>query len=456
MQALTIKEIAEAIGCGGSPAQGTITQISTDSRQIPKDCLFVALEGERFDGHDYIACALEKGAAYAVAHKKGNYDSQRVLYVKNTQKALLDIGRLYRNKFQIRCVGITGSVGKTTTKDMIAQVVSAEYHTLKTQGNLNNEIGLPKTLFELDNSYEAAVIEMGMSGFGEIRRLAQVAQPQIGVITNIGVSHIEMLGSRENILKAKLELAEVLPDGAPLILCGDNDLLSKVKDARLDVCFYGIENPACDIRAENMIERDGKTTFELCLQGTRIPVTLPCVGRHNVLNALAACAVGRILKISPQKCVQALQRYTPSGMRQKIVNYKGYTVVEDCYNASPDSMKAALATLGEYPCDGKRIAVLGDMLELGKLGPQAHCEIGKLVAKNGIDSLLAYGEQAGYYIQGARSAGLYDCIHYEEKEKIADHLREILQPGDVVWIKGSRGMKMEDIIHGLYEEKQDK
>ena len=345
MERMTIQEIAEAIG-STERFEGAVEQVSTDSRALPEGCLFLALAGERFNGHDYLAAALQNGAAFAVAQeRRADYAAQngRILYVQDTGRALLELGRAYRGKFSIHCVGVTGSVGKTTTKEMIAQVVSAGYKTLKTEGNLNNEIGLPKTLFGLDRSHQAAVIEMGMEGLGEIATLAAVAQPQIGVITNVGVSHIERLGSRENILKAKMELADALPDGAPLLLCGDNDLLSGVQMPRLRVTFFGIENPGCAFIAEEIFEQSGETRFTLRHPDGRIPVHLPCMGRHNVLNALAAFAVGRELGISPEDCAQALAGYRPSGMRQKVVDWNGVTVVEDCYNASPDSMQIGRA-----------------------------------------------------------------------------------------------------------------
>ena len=387
MERMTIDEIARAVGCPGS-YPGAVDVISTDSRSLPEGCLFVALEGERFDGHDFIPAALRSGAAAAVAHERRDYGPGTVLYVKNTQRALMEIAKAYRAKFSIRCVGVTGSVGKTTTKEMIADVLSCAYRTLKTEGNLNNEIGLPKTLFRLDRTTEAAVVEMGMQGLGEIAALAGVARPDVGVITNIGVSHLERLGSRENILKAKLELADAL--------------------------------------------------------------TIPCAGRHNVLNALAAFSAGLALDIPPEKCAAALREYMPSGMRQKVVHWRGITVVEDCYNASPDSMRAALETLAGHPCTGRRIAVLGGMLELGAISERAHREIGAFAAEKGIDLLLAYGGDACYYRQGASEGGIPAEL-FDDKEELLARLREEIRPGDAVWVKGSRGMRMEEILEGLYK-----
>ncbi len=449
MEPMTIQEIAQAVNCPGV-YEGIIHDISTDTRNLPEGCLFVALKGERFDGHDYIRQALENGAAWAIAQEPRDYGSNRVLYVEDTQKALMEIGQYYRSKFQIHCVGITGSVGKTTTKDMIAQVVSAGFKTLKTQGNLNNEIGLPKTLLNLDASYEAAVIEMGMEGLGEIAALSAVCQPEIGVITNIGVSHIQRLGSRENILKAKLELADALPDGAPLFLCGDNDLLSQVRQPRLRVQFYGIENPACGIRGKNLKAQNGWTVFTIEAQGEAIEARIPCLGSHNVLNALAAFGVGRELGIPAKECAAALEGYVPSGMRQRQVKFNGCTVIEDCYNASPDSMEAALATLEKFPCSGKRIAVLGDMLELGPIAHEAHTQTGVFAATHGVDLLLAVGELGADYVAGANALRPIGT-HFSSKQTLLERLKQVISPGDVIWVKASRGMRMEEILQGLYK-----
>ncbi len=454
MERMTIQEIAEAIG-SKERFEGAVEQVSTDSRALPEGCLFLALAGERFNGHDYLAAALQNGAAFAVAQeRRADYAAQngRILYVQDTGRALMELGRAYREKFSIHCVGVTGSVGKTTTKEMIAQVVSAGYRTLKTEGNLNNEIGLPKTLFGLDRTHQAAVIEMGMEGLGEIAALAAVAQPQIGVITNVGVSHIERLGSRENILKAKLELADALPDGAPLLLCGDNDLLSKVQIPRLRVQFFGIENPGCAFIAEEIFEQSGETRFTLRYPDGQVPVRLPCVGRHNVLNALAAFAVGRALDLSPEDCARALAGYQPSGMRQKVVNWNGMTVVEDCYNASPDSMRAALSTLGRWEGATKRIAVLADMLELGEISRTAHLEVGRYAAEQGIDLLLAYGEQARHYVEGAFGM---DACWFESKDALCEVLEQEAVPGSVVWVKASRGMKLEEVLERFYQAHTD-
>lgn len=453
MQQMTLQEIACAVGAPGTYT-GAVDAISTDTRALEAGCLFIALAGERFNGHDYIAQALAGGASFAIAHEKRDYGSSRVLYVKDTQQALMDIAAAYRRKFSIECIGITGSVGKTTTKEMVAQVVSAGYHTLKTHANLNNEIGLSKTILSLEPTHQAAVIEMGMQGLGEIADLARIAAPGIGIITNIGVSHIMQLGSRENILKAKMELADALPDGAPLLLCADNDLLRQVKDERLQVIFYGTEQINADYFAKDIKECPDGTSFTICHETEEYAVAIPCLGVHNVQNALAAFAVGHILCIPAETCVKALAGYEPSGMRQRVVRRKGYTVVEDCYNASPDSMRAALRTLGDFACEGKRIAVLADMLELGELSEQAHRDIGAFAAQCGIDLLLAYGDAAWYYTEGANQAAMR-ALHYPDQDSLLRALLNELALGDVVWVKGSHGMHLENLLEKLYKEETE-
>ena len=453
MEKISIYEIAKAIGAQYHGPDGMVDHISTDSRQLEGSCLFVALEGERVDGHRFIPQALREGAAFAVAHHKVEGDDSRVLYVPDTFPVLMEIAYLYRRRFSVKTVGVTGSVGKTTTKEFIAAVLQRKYRTLKSQGNQNNEIGLPNTIFRLDSSVQAAVLEMGMSALGDISKLTRIVEPDVGVITNIGVSHMERLGSRENILKAKLEIAEGMADGAPLLLCGDNDLLSQVKIPRLRVLFYGIDNPMCQITASHIVEReDGTTCFDLIYEGNTYPVTIPTLGRHNVYNALAAFGVGACMGISPQQAVEALGDYEPSGMRQKIVQHGGITFVEDCYNASPDSMAAALETLAHYPVSGKRYAVFADMLELGEISVQSHYDVGALAARKKIDGLFAFGQQAVYYCKGAAESGLPYCRHFSTREEMAQAILETIQPGDLVWVKGSRGMELEQVLGIIYKE----
>lgn len=461
METINMRECAAAVGVKRLPGYGEkayaegipIDAVVTDSRKVTPGCLFIALEGETFDGHDFIANALEKGAACALAHRQQDYGADRVLYVDNTLKAFQRLAGWYRSRFSVRMAGVTGSVGKTSTKEMIYAVLSSRYNTLKTMGNLNNEIGLPQTLLQLNREHEAAVVEMGMSGPGEIRELTLLARPDLAVITNVGVSHIEHLGSRENIRKAKWEITEGLHPGATVLLNGDNDMLQNLRSDDFRLVFYSIENPDALIRAKDVEEGLEETRFTICWEGREYPARIPCIGRHNVLNALAAFGVGTAFGIPPEQCAGAVERYQTTGMRQHIVRQGGYTVVEDCYNANPDSMKAALTTLREYR-DGnirRKIAVLADMLELGDGSPEMHRQAGLQAAQSGADLLFAYGEMSQYMAQAAREAGM-EVWYYspEEKGQLAKDLLAAMEPGDLIWFKGSRGMKLEEIIEQLY------
>ena len=446
MEKLKLSEIAPYLGATYNKDAG-FDSVCIDTRKITKGCLFICIKGERFDAHQFADEALSFGASAVMIHSdiepNGAY-----IKVDDTSKAMLSLSGYYRSKFDIPVIGLTGSVGKTTTKEFTHLVVSAKYNAIKTLGNLNNEIGVPQMLFQIDKSTEAAVIEMGMNHFGEISRLVNEVKPTIGLITNIGVSHIENLGSREGILKAKLELCEGLAEGAPLILNGDNDMLQTVKDEHHKVVFYGIENG--EFKAENIVETDNSTLFDVAYYGKKQHITIPTIGIHNVYNALAAFTVGYFLNVEPQAAADALGTYVPAGMRQKVVDVDGITSIEDCYNASPDSMRAALKTLSNIK-GNKKIAVLGDMLELGDYAKTAHTEVGKAVAENKIDFLLAYGNDAKFYVDGAKQSGVENAFLFDDKEKLSEMLLNIATKGDAILFKGSRGMKLEDVINTVYK-----
>ena len=452
MEKLSLREIAAALGCPPPTEEREITRVITDSREAGPGALFIALPGERVDGHDYINAALAAGAEAAVAEHDGNYTpAGRVLRVSGSLRALLEIAALYRGKMPAAVIGITGSVGKTTTKEMVAAVMASAFRIIKTEGNQNNEIGAPKTLMSITPQTQVAVVEMGMSAPGEIRDLCYAARPMMGIITNVGVSHIERLGSRENILKAKLELADALPDGAVLLLCDDNDLLSQVEIPRLRVIRYGLQSRRADITATIVSTAPGSTNFMLHAEGQSWRATIPGTGEHLVLNALAAFGAGRAMGIPAETAIEALKNYTPSGQRQRVVEHEGVTMVEDCYNASPDSMRAAIATLAQFPCDGRRIFVAADMLELGDVTEQSHREIGALCAEKGIDLLLTWGEQARLAARTAQAAGM-EARHFEEKTELARYLAATAHRGDVIWCKASHGMALEEVIAAFYRE----
>lgn len=468
MRALKLSEIA-------APLNGTYNKdaefcgVCIDTRKITKNCLFVCIKGERFDAHQFAEEALKKGAAAVMVHE--NIDlSGAYIKVDDTSKALLALGGYYRSLFNIPVVALTGSVGKTTTKEFTSLVVSSKYKTIKTQGNLNNEIGLPQTLFQIDDDTEAAVVEMGMNHFGEIHRLVNATRPTLALITNIGVSHIENLGSREGILKAKLEILDGLSEGAPLIINGDNDMLSTVLHndeicSKYNVISFGIKNKF-NYNAENIKEENGLTYFDVVYTASkqndetdgvkaevslcRQKITIPTVGIHNVYNALAAFAVGITLNIEPEKIATALSSYVPTGMRQRLNTVGGRICIEDCYNASPDSMRASLGTLGNMNAN-KKIAVLGDMLELGDYSKEAHLSVGKMAGENNIDCVLAFGNDAKYYISAAKEKGVKNAVLFDDKTKLSDYLASLAQDGDAVLFKGSRGMKLEDVMNTVYK-----
>lgn len=448
MEEILLSEIAKWCNVK-SDLTGTINTISTDSRVIDENTLFVALKGERFDANDFVEDVLNKGAK-AVVCSRYNGESDRVILVEDTGKALLQIAKGYRSKFNIPFVALTGSVGKTTTKGMVHAVLSEKYNTLKTQGNLNNEIGVPKTLFCLENSHEAAVIEMGMNHFNEISRLTEVVMPNIGIITNVGTAHIENLGSREGILKAKCEITEGMKKGSPLIINGDNDMLSTINTTDFEVIKFGIDNENLYMKAEDIKFLPDGSEFTAVCENESVKAFVPAVGVHNVYNALCAMCVGKKMGFTLAEAATALKNFAPEGMRQNVREVMSYTFIEDCYNANPDSMKASLVTLNTIK-KNRSIAVLGDMLELGDYSNTAHYEVGKIAGDVKTDIVITFGELSLLTKKGAEENGA-KAYSFMDKKELTEFLKSILQENDTVLFKGSRSMKMEEIFHELYKE----
>ena len=449
LKTLTLSEAAKAVN-GKLVGDGNFTGVYTDSRKPVKGGLFIALEGERFDGHDFIKNAYADGAAAVLCRKECETDLP-VIYVDDTKKALLDLASYYRGLFDIPVVGLTGSVGKTTTKEMTALVVASEYETIKTQGNLNNDIGMPMTLFNIEESTEAAVIEMGMNHKGEISVLTNVSRPTVSIISNVGVSHIENLGSRENILLAKLEILEGMKKGSSLIINGDNDLLSQVSDDNYDIVYFGIENEKCHVMATDLESDENGTVCNIVYDGKKYKCFVPTAGVHNVYNALAAFTAGVKIGIAPEKAAESISKYVPEGMRQKVVSKNSVIFIEDCYNASPDSVKAGINTL--MTINAKRhIAVLGDMLELGDYSETAHRECGKYAAEKGADVLFVYGKASEFTSDEAKKGSINEVYHYTDEKMLAEKLSDYLKEGDAVLFKASRGMKLENVIHFIYDK----
>ena len=454
MASFTIDQVVEAtrasvLECG----KDSFKDIVTDTRKITLGCLFVALKGERFNGESFVAEAVLKGASGVLVSSDYKPDKELGATVfkaeSDTQSAYQLLAAWWRRQFDIPVIAITGSNGKTTTKDLTAAVLSSRLKVLKTQANFNNEIGLPLTLLQLNEEHEAAVVEIGMRGLNQISALAPVAEPDIGIITNVGETHMEILGSIENIAKAKSEMAEAIKPGGTVIINSDNPYtaaMSEKVQPGVRVITFGIENDA-DVKACD-IESGGNTTIFKCRlgkSGVMEEYTLPMAGRHNVYNALAAIAAGWALKLASQEIKQGLQGLEMTGMRFEFQKAGSYTVINDAYNASPMSMAAALSTLPEV-VKGRYAVVLGDMLELGEVSKEAHFAAGRQAASSGAFALVAFGSLARDIAAGASAAGMKSVYTADSHHEVANILHEILSAGDTVLLKGSRGMKMEKII----------
>ena len=431
-----------------------INAVVTDSRKVVPGCVFVCFPGERVDGHTFAAGAYKNGAAYIIAnHPVEGVPENRTVVVPSSHMAMVRMASNYRMLFSPKMIGVTGSVGKTTTKEFCYAVLSAFGRTLKTEGNQNNEIGLPNTLFRLEPDTQYAVVEMGMSNLGEIERLARCARPNAGIITMVGVSHLESLGTRENILKAKLEICAGLPDGAPLALNADNDLLPTAKiPPRLRPVWFGIDAENADVRAMDIAPAGTGTSFTLVdKEFGKFEVTIPTAGRHTVYDALAAYAAATRLGLDAARAAAALADYRTTGMRQNIVEKQGVTVIEDCYNASPDSMKAALSVLHDLPVQGRRIALLGDMLELGDATETGHRQTGEWAAGAGVDLLIAYGPLSTAMAEAAKAKEV-SVIHCQTAQEVVQCLQKNVHPGDALLAKASHAMELEDVLQKFYAE----
>lgn len=451
MKPAKIHDVIAAIG--GELVQGNIegeiTGVSTDSRTTEPGDLFFALIGENSDGHEYVVKAVENGAAAVVVSRAVEVGGM-VINVPDTLVALGDLAMWHRKRFDVRVVGITGSVGKTTTKEMISAVLSTNFNVLKNAGNFNNEIGVPLTIFQLEPEHEVLIQEMAMRLPGEIAELAEIAKPDIGVITNVGLSHIERLGTQDAIAAAKAELLEHLPEDGIAVLNADDEYFDfLVGKSACDIVAYGTEKG--DIRAENVkIGPDGRPRFTVAVGNVKFQVALPVVGEHNVLNALAAVAVGLCFGVPVEDIARGLDNVVLPDKRADVFESTGkYNIFDDTYNANPASMAAALRTLASMN-GGRKIAVLGDMLELGDYAVAAHREIGKLAAELGVSALVTVGELGREIAVGAREAGFLGGIEeFDTSEAAGSVVRGKVQVGDVVLVKGSRGMKMENVVEAL-------
>jgi UDP-N-acetylmuramoyl-tripeptide--D-alanyl-D-alanine ligase len=460
MEPMHLSDVIEAVR--GELVQGSsnieISGVSIDSRSIKPGDLFLAFPGERVDGHDFLEQVFDQGAAAAVISHPVNFQSRAALImVDDPLKALQDLAYYYRQLYNIPVVAVTGSTGKTTTKDLIAGVLEQRFKVLKTSGNYNNEIGLPLTLLQLNHSHQIAVLEMAMRGRGQIAALCELSCPQVGVITNIGKTHLELLGSHEAIALAKGELLQALPSDGWAVLCGEDPWQVKLSEmVSGEVIFYGYSDH-CTVSASQVVldNLDG-VEFNLSTPAGQRTCFLPLPGAHNVTNALAAAAVGHRFGLTLQEIAAGLQSASLTGMRLEVKEEKdGVMIIDDSYNASPSSTIAALRLLAES--GGERtIAVLGDMYELGEETVDGHRQVGKEAVALQIDCLCTVGQLAREIAKGAINAGMdSDLIYvYQEKTEAVSFLRSYLQKGDVVLIKGSRGMKMEEIVAAIQDGEQ--
>ena len=451
MGRITLAQAAE--WCGGriDPKYAEVTFLGAcnDTRKIEEGQLFVALKAAR-DGHDFIPMALEKGAAAVLCeHCDGDFPA---IVVPDSRRALGDIARQERKRIGMKVVGVTGSVGKSTTKEMIACVLERSFRVSKTPANFNNDIGMPISILSMPEDTQVAVIEMGMNHFREIAYLTSIARPDVAVIINIGTMHIEHLGSQEGILKAKMEIIEGMRDDGKIVLNGDDPLLwGQRNSCPLKAFYFGANNEECSVRGSSVEESDGSIRFWVTSGNLSFPVELSLEGSHYVSDALAAVTVGMELGVDPSKIQESLSQFRNMAGRQEIFEAKGCTIIKDCYNAGPESMAAALNVLGNR--NGRRIAVLGDMLELGVCTQAEHYRVGRIAAEKA-DVILAYGPNGGRVVDGALTGGINSAFAraFDTHEALAKALKRMAKPGDVILVKGSRGMHMEIALDAFLKD----
>lgn len=437
----------------------TVSGVSTDSRTVRKDDLFFAIKGDTFDAHLFIDDVVKAEAAAIVVNRE--WADKNDLYfrafpcvfvvVNDTTVAYGELARIYRNKFDIPVIAIAGSNGKTTTKEMVAAVLKMKFAVLSTEGNLNNHIGVPRTLFRLTSKHEVAVVEIGTNHFGELKYLCSIAQPTHGLITNIGKEHLEFFGDETGVAREERELFQYLREnGGTAFVNSDDKFLADDGSALKKSFCYGIKAKV-DVRAKKIMTNElGQSAFEVRWdkKNVHFAVKLAVPGQHNIINALAACAVGLKMKVKPKKIASALRKFSPTSKRMEVLSQNGVIILNDTYNSNPDSVAAALQTLQSFNTSGRKIAVLGDMRELGEVSKREHTNIGVTASEMKIDRMLTFGPYSKYtgeaFGEGAQ--------HFETKTDLANELKSFLTHGDVVLVKGSRGMKMEEVVNSIIEQ----
>lgn len=452
MTEFTVAEVEKALGV---KAEGKkiekFSDIITDTRKIAKNCLFIALKGEKFNGEDFAAEAVKKGAAGVVVSKNftGALNNAAIFKVDDTLKAYQQIAHFWREKFSVPVVAITGSNGKTTTKELVASALSPLGDIHKTAANFNNEVGLPLTLLGIRENHKAVVVEIGMRGLKQIEALAPIARPSIGIVTNVGETHMELLGSIENIAKAKSELVEAIDKGTVILNRDDANVYAMREKAKphVKIITFGMNGDA-DVKASDIRFEGLHTKFKVSCKDLTCEFTLPMAGEHNVYNALAAISTGIALDVPLEAMAGALIGAKNAKMRFEVTEKNGATFINDAYNASPLSMNAALKTVSET-YGGRKIAVLGDMLELGDAEVSAHKKVGEETKEYNFDALITLGERGKIIAKGAKDAGLQNVTATSSHEEAANALKSIMKEGDIVLLKGSRGMEMEKILGNI-------
>jgi UDP-N-acetylmuramoyl-tripeptide--D-alanyl-D-alanine ligase len=451
MEYISLEEILEAVE-GKLYHKGSnlnYNDISIDTRKIAEGNIYIAIKGEVFNGNDFVEEAVQKGALLCIVDEisfdVNKIKNSTIIKVDDTKKALKSLAKYYRSKLDLKVIGVTGSTGKTTTKDLIAAALSSKYKVFKTKGNFNNEIGLPLMIFNLDSSYDIAVLEMGMNNLNEIHRLADIARPDIAVITNIGISHIENLGSRKNILKAKLEITDFFNKNGLLIVNGENDLLSNLEMKNINLIKVGFEEKFSYYSEKVSLFEESieyNVVEESKLLSPRISINVP--GKHNVLNSLLAVVCGRVLGLEISQINEGFKKLEATSMRLDLIRCPRYSIINDCYNASPDSMKAALDVQSNMK--GKRkIAVFGTMKELGSESYNGHKEVAHYAKLKGIDLLISIGDTEEAYREGFQNDDKF--VHFDSVEEAGQYIKSLLQAGDLILFKASRSMKFENLVN---------
>lgn len=464
MKGMTIKAMTDA--CNGTYYGASdyldkeVSDITTDSRKVKKDGMFIAIKGERSDGHDYISGCFDNGALCCISEKVLEGEQRPYIKVDSSLQALKDLAELYRSNLDIKVVGITGSVGKTSTKETIAAVLGQKYNVLKTQGNFNNEIGLPLTIFRLTPEDEVAVLEMGISDFGEMTRLTKIAKPDICVITNIGLCHLENLKTRDGILQAKTEIFKSMNKNGTVILNGDDDKLITVNEVYgKEPVFFGIDYKE-GVYADN-IKNLGLEGMSCMLHGVKtadnvrsFEVNIPVAGHHMIYNAMAAAAVGAELSLTSWQIKQGIENMETIAGRNHIIKENGVLIIDDCYNANPVSMKASIDVIDT--ANGRKVCILGDMFELGKDEKQLHFDVGEYLGTKSVDVLLTAGKLAKQLAEGTADYidnhyKSYECeIHsYDTRDELINELPKYIKNGDNILVKASHGMEFPKVIDAI-------